>query len=289
MSQEQRSATGPSTRFFVETEGPCPALQIGDDPRFRLQKLRLLVPGLASELRGFRMLWLSDIHLRARWPVALGLAISRAMREHPRMTLITGDFVESKVDHTPALPWVRRLLSEVRTEFGTFAILGNHDGRSLPGDLVGEPVTFIEQRRMSVGPGGGIELIGFPGFSPDDLDLAGLSVPESGGGGGGAWGEAGDKGGGCRIVLCHYPRLVREAMRFGPHLFLAGHTHGGQVCLPTGRPLITHDSLPRRYASGVHAFGGTTLAVSRGFGCSGPELRMFCPPEIYVIELQVAG
>jgi uncharacterized protein len=70
-----------------------------------------------------------------------------------------------------------------------------------------------------------------------------------------------------------------------PDLILSGHTHGGQVCLPGGYPLITHDALPRAYASGVHRIGQSWLVVSRGMGFAQFCLRLFCPAETLEIRL----
>ena len=88
-----------------------------------------------------------------------------------------------------------------------------------------------------------------------------------------------------RIVLSHYPDHVRRIRPLEADLMLAGHTHGGQVCLPGGRPLITHDKLPRPYHHGVHRFEKTWVIVSRGFGFASPPVRLFCPAEVVQITL----
>jgi len=69
--------------------------------------------------------------------------------------------------------------------------------------------------------------------------------------------------------------------------FLAGHTHGGQICTPWGWPLITHDRMPRRYCKGVHRFDGTWYIVSRGLGFAGVPVRINCPSE--VAEITTVG
>jgi hypothetical protein len=90
-----------------------------------------------------------------------------------------------------------------------------------------------------------------------------------------------------RIALSHYPdALVRlHNLDVVPDLFFAGHTHGGQVCLPGGFPILRHDTLPRRYCSGVHRLGDTWLVVSRGMGFSSYAIRVFCPAEVVEVVL----
>jgi len=91
-----------------------------------------------------------------------------------------------------------------------------------------------------------------------------------------------------RVVMQHYPDQIRRTQDLKPDIVLAGHTHGGQVCLPGGFPIIKHDSLPRLYTSGVHRYGDVWLIVGRGFGFSTLPVRAFCPPQVVEIVLQAA-
>ena len=72
-------------------------------------------------------------------------------------------------------------------------------------------------------------------------------------------------------------------------LCLAGHTHGGQVCLPLLGPLTTFCDVPRRYAAGLlDRPAGGRLLVSRGIGmerAAAPQMRLLCRPELVVVEL----
>ena len=89
-----------------------------------------------------------------------------------------------------------------------------------------------------------------------------------------------------RIVLAHYPDLITSSAAMRPDLYLAGHTHGGQICLPGGRAILTHDHLPRHLCKGAHELGdGTCLVVNRGLGFATIPLRMFCPAEVIEIVL----
>ena len=88
-----------------------------------------------------------------------------------------------------------------------------------------------------------------------------------------------------RIVLSHYPDHLLRTRHLHPDLFLCGHTHGGQVCLPGGYPILRHDSSPRRLCTGIHWIERTWMVVNRGFGFSGMPVRLFCPAEVLDLRL----
>ena len=68
-------------------------------------------------------------------------------------------------------------------------------------------------------------------------------------------------------------------------LILTGHTHGGQIRIPFIGPIQTMTSIGKKYAAGLHRFGGSMVYVSRGVGTSVLPIRLFCPPEITVFNL----
>jgi hypothetical protein len=88
--------------------------------------------------------------------------------------------------------------------------------------------------------------------------------------------------------MSHYPDQFHRAKPLAADFFLAGHTHGGQICLPGGIPIITHDRMPRRYASGIHRLGETWYIVSRGMGYASLPLRVNCPSEVAEVTVAAA-
>lgn len=98
----------------------------------------------------------------------------------------------------------------------------------------------------------------------------------------------------CDVILgvSHAPYLrVLEAMgTAGASMIFAGHTHGGQVCLPIVGALTTNCDLPAKYAKGISAwrFAGrdVILNVVAGLGHSiYAPVRFFCRPEVRLITL----
>jgi predicted MPP superfamily phosphohydrolase len=96
---------------------------------------------------------------------------------------------------------------------------------------------------------------------------------------------------GFRLVAYHTPDLVEELAPLEPDLYLAGHTHGGQVRMPFYGALLTMSRFDKKYEMGLHTVGGTSLFVSRGIGFEPrmPRIRFLCRPEIAVIDVVGTG
>jgi predicted MPP superfamily phosphohydrolase len=88
------------------------------------------------------------------------------------------------------------------------------------------------------------------------------------------------------FAVMHSPDSAPETAALGYDLMVAGHTHGGQVCLPGLGALVTNCSLPTRLVSGLVRVGGTIMNVSPGLGTSKyAPFRFFCRPEATLLEL----
>ncbi|MBL0888100.1 metallophosphoesterase [Myceligenerans indicum] len=99
------------------------------------------------------------------------------------------------------------------------------------------------------------------------------------------------------VVHAPYLRVLNQLRADGADLILAGHTHGGQLCLPGIGALVTNCDLDRGRASGLHGWPGprpdepggedsTWLQVSAGAGTSPYwQLRFACRPEATLLTL----
>jgi predicted MPP superfamily phosphohydrolase len=100
-----------------------------------------------------------------------------------------------------------------------------------------------------------------------------------------------------RLAVSHAPylRVLDQFAHDGYDAVLAGHTHGGQVCLPFVGALTTNCDLDTARAKGVHRHpadsrpgdpGSTWLHVSAGLGTSPyVRLRLACRPEATLLTL----
>ena len=87
------------------------------------------------------------------------------------------------------------------------------------------------------------------------------------------------------LLLVHRPELFPQAARLGFDLVLAGHTHGGQLALPTPGGALNVARIITRYTRGLYRENGCVLYVNRGLGMAGPAIRFNCPREIALLEL----
>lgn len=90
------------------------------------------------------------------------------------------------------------------------------------------------------------------------------------------------------IALLHSPepRVLEKFEADGYQIAFAGHTHGGQICLPGGRAIVTNADIDRKRASGLHRFGSMWMHVSNGLGTSKfAPVRIFCRPSATLLKI----
>lgn len=242
---------------------------------FEWTRIQAPVSGLPDELNGFRFMHLSDLHVRGPWSRAYDTLVEGLAQSPPDIILITGDFIDNWNDHRPGLRTLQRLLPQFKSRLGIYGILGNHDVDLISPYLRDLGVHLIDCRRavLESANNARLELIGLPGLNRRDLDEHFIrSHPP----------KAANT---LRIILSHYPDQFPRCRPLNADFYLSGHTHGGQICLPNGRAIITHDKSPWPYYKGIHRRDGTWYIVSRGLGFSGLPVRLNCPAEVAEITV----
>lgn len=96
------------------------------------------------------------------------------------------------------------------------------------------------------------------------------------------------------VAHAPYRRVLNSFVNHGAQLLLAGHTHGGQVCVPGFGALVTNCDIPREQVSGLsvwrHGLRSAYLNVSAGLGTSiYAPVRFACPPEATLLTLVPVG
>ncbi len=90
------------------------------------------------------------------------------------------------------------------------------------------------------------------------------------------------------LALLHTPepRVLARFAEDGYDLSLSGHTHGGQLCLPGSRAVITNCGIDRARVQGLHDFGPMKMHVSNGLGTSKyVPFRIFCRPSATLLRI----
>ena len=254
----------------------------GGQARVERTHVRVTLPGLADGLRGLRIVQLSDLHigngLEGR---RLERLVERVNALEADLVALTGDLFDFDPRHVEA---GARRLGALRARLGVYTVLGNHDaytGMELVAEALGRlapDMVLLRGDVVRLATGEPLYLAGIddPGtrFSARDLHLPELEelavrAPEDG----------------PVILLVHRPEAFPQAARLGFPLVLAGHTHGGQLALPTRGGRHNLASLVTRYHRGLYAENGSVLYVNRGIGVAGPAIRINCAREIATIEL----
>lgn len=238
-----------------------------------VSKVSLFFPQLPATLDGFQILHLSDFHIDGT-PGLTERLIPLLERLSPDVCVMTGDYRFEDYGPCEAIyPLMRKVLSAIRARFGVFGILGNHDSSGMVSRLEELGMRMLVNEAVALGLGSGpLWLVGVDDpfdYGCHDLERALDSVPL----------------GAFKVLLAHAPEIYEEAAQASVALYLAGHTHAGQIRIP-GIGALQNASCPRSYAAGHWRHRGMQGYTSAGVGCSSLPVRFGCPPEIALIELK---
>jgi hypothetical protein len=232
-----------------------------------LDEVEVPLDGLPEELDGLTLLHLSDFHLgtislNGR---ALEQAVAWAERDSIDLVLLTGDLLS----RDRAEPRLRTAVTRLRAQHSVYSVLGNHDipaARSALGDglLQDSAVTLdIAGRRVQIAGG-------HPAPDWKGRHLERLADPDAD----------------FRILIFHYPDITHWLPPGSYDLILAGHLHGGQICLPTPRGKLRLEHVWAPHWEGLHRTPAGALHVSRGLGTSFVPFRFLARPQATKLRLR---
>lgn len=215
--------------------------------------------------RKLRIAHISDLHVdrESRALTRLGTIIAQ---EKVDLVVFTGD----SINEAESAPLLRSILGGLPARVGRVAVRGNHDvyrwpkidlfGGGVATELMSDAPLLLENGTLAVcgAPFGGYDgILDCLDKSPKDAFV---------------------------LFAYHSPDLVEQIQA---DLYLAGHTHGGQVALPFFGALITMSRYDKRYEAGRYQVGNTTLYVNRGIGFEPHffRVRFFARPELTLIDV----
>ncbi len=238
----------------------------------RVVRREIPLPALPAAFDGYTVLHLSDIH--ADMSDAILHALIGCVRELSYdLCVLTGDFrAQTRGPWEPAVEGMERLRVHLRDT--VYGVLGNHDSiRMVPRLEAAGMRMLLNESAVIQRSGATLYLAGIDDahyYRVDNLQRAHQDIPANA----------------VSILLSHTPEPYRHAAHAGFSVMLCGHTHGGQLCLPGGIPILTDCNCPRRYARGEWRHGDMLGYTSVGAGSSIVDVRLNCPPEVTLHTLR---
>ncbi len=242
---------------------------------YQIENVSLRLRNLPGRLQGLRIVMISDVHSGLYMTEDDMTKYSEEVNKlKPDLIFIPGDFVSTRTDEI--LPFVKSF-SGLKSKFGTYACLGNHDFFANPNVITEK----LRENNINVLRNETWEL----GINNAKLMLSGVDDGSHADFRKVAY-EANSLNT-ARILLCHKPYYFDTAVEGGYDAMLSGHTHGGQIVLASLLGFkLTPATFVSPYVSGKYYRGDSVMYVSRGVGTVGLPVRLNCPPEITIFTLE---
>ena len=238
-----------------------------------LTEMELFFAELPPAFDGYAILHITDLHLR-RLPRLIDRIIGHAGGLDVDLAVVTGDFqTRGWPSAADVATDAARLVAALKTRDGVLGVLGNHDHHEIVEPLEAAGLRMLINERIAVARGDGvISVTGLDDvnrfYTPDAERV--LRVRPAGE---------------FSLALVHSAEMADVAAAAGHALYLSGHSHGGQICLPNGRPVFTAFDSHHQLATGQWQWGSMLGYTSRGAGV-GQRARFNCPPEIALLRLR---
>jgi len=247
----------------------------GCDGNLKTKFQTINIQGLPNDLNNLKIAHLSDLHMKEKDSVYEKI-INELAKIKPDIIVVTGDFIDESEHIEICIDFVKKL----KAKYGVWAVLGNwehgmDDTEKFVARLKKTDIKLLinENRKIKIGDSF-LYIVGVddPFFQKDNLPLALKGVPSN----------SKQK---FTILLAHSPDIFKLAKQHNISLTLAGHTHGGQVRLPLIGPLYSLTPTMAKYSMGLFKEDNSQMYVNPGIGVSKIPFRLFCPPELTIINL----
>jgi len=216
-----------------------------------------------------RLVHISDTHCH-RFSRNEKKLIEVVKAARPDVVVFTGDAL--LLNHPASLPVFKETMKSLDANLGKFAVRGNVDTEYMPNldYFSGTGLTVLEQNSVKLQKDGETFYVSglncrYPGIFRSVLK----DVPNDA----------------FSIFLHHFPDLIEDLGDLNVDLYLAGHTHGGQVALPFYGALITLAKHGKKYEAGMYTVDDTNLYINRGLGSHIWRVRFLARPEITIFEI----
>lgn len=228
-----------------------------------------------AQLKGIKIVFASDFHIKPHQQKRLNKVIELINTENPDLVLSVGDFVSGHNEKmTMPIEDISKELGKVKSKYGFYTTLGNHDGwynsERITKVLQTNGVKVLANKNVTLQLNSQkIYIAGIEDLMTGKPDiykaLDGTKSPT--------------------ILLTHSPDMFVKVPE-DVNLTLAGHTHGGQVRIPLFGPIFTASNFGDKYTKGLVEEKGRKLITTTGIGTSILPVRFNCMPEIVIIKFE---
>ncbi len=244
------------------------------------------IENLHPDLNNLRIAFISDTQAdRYTDEKRLMNFIDKVNSTNPDLVLIAGDVITSTPDY---IGTAAEYLGKLKSKYGVYTCVGDHDNwayrednprsiREITEELQKYNVKMFNNERLTLNINNSKVNITFitntyvERIAPSLLDsLSNHSSDYD-----------------LKIFLTHQPReyLIQAAQRHSYDLFLAGHTHGGQVTLLFPFINLTPTLIETNFVKGDRKLGKMLAIVTRGLGMSLAPIRYNSTPEVTLISI----
>jgi uncharacterized protein len=228
---------------------------------------------LPASFDGYRLLHLTDPHLDMLNGIE-ALICNKIKDLKIDLCVLTGDYrMRTHGKYQQILDPMKKIIDTVNAKDGIIGTLGNHDPHDLVGDLEAMGMTVLINETRTISRGG--EQIAVTGLD-DPHDYYTPQAKE-------ALEAPADE---FKMALVHSPEMYDVAEKNGYQLYLCGHSHGGQICLPGGYPIITHLRNGKKFVRGLWQFNRMKGYTNQGCGVVGIPVRFNTQSEVALITLK---
>lgn len=241
---------------------------------------------LPKELDGFKIAFISDVQAdRYTDEKRLTRYVDKINEVNPDIVLIAGDVITSSPDY---IETAAKYIGKIKSKHGTYSCIGDHDNWAYRQDYVRSlrEVTGALNLYNVEMPDNELRFIQIDSSQIGITFITNTYVSEIS--------EttlqniASSNKADFKIFLTHQPQdfLINSAVKNNYDLFLAGHTHGGQITLVFPFIQLTPTLIETRYVKGDFYFNDMLAIVCGGLGMSLAPVRYNSTPEIVLITLK---
>jgi len=248
----------------------------------RIYREKIYLQDLPINLSELRIVQISDLHFGSSPDKSTIIEMCYMVESlNPDIIFITGDFVNFDPNE---LKLGLEEVGNLRSKYGTYAVLGNHDHYMAPSEhtrLIDEiknsGINLLINENVQLPINGEIlNIVGVDNsgarqtFADWDKSFSDIDKRNK------------------TILLCHDPINWEKNIidKLPADLTLSGHTHGGQIAFSLLGMNFSPAQFAYKHFAGLYSHKDQYLYVNRGIGTSGPPMRLSMDPEITLITLK---